>query len=385
MKNKKMKRLPLPSANDINGNLVHIESAQKGEKYTCPICGAEVVFRKSRKNVGEKYYRINHFAHKGDSDNHCSESFLHKYFKSKCAEYIREKMSAKAELFFEWECKKCDENHRGNLLKKAVRVEEEYDLEVCKPDIALLDDAGKVIIVIEVVVSHKPEPVVLQYYEENKIACLQIKVEEFKDCEKIEHKLSCPTEVNLCVNPSCPNCGKAMYRAKLVTVVTKCYKCSNDIRIAMKVAANNVQSPMYFSEKEVAIARSLGAKIEWRYSQTRKDNYFANVCGYCNAIIGDFYMHEYYHLPHEKEVNLGNVCFRCAEEKVRMKQEVEDEAIRKQQEIIEELSAENISKYCPKCGKKLKIRKSNRGIFWGCGGYPRCKHTEDIKEEELNL
>ena len=36
------------------------------------------------------------------------------------------------------------------------------------------------------------------------------------------------------------------------------------------------------------------------------------------------------------------------------------------------------SKQCSKCGKAMTIRKSARGKFFGCTGYPSCKHTEQV-------
>ncbi|MCR5214533.1 MAG: topoisomerase DNA-binding C4 zinc finger domain-containing protein [Eubacterium sp.] len=30
---------------------------------------------------------------------------------------------------------------------------------------------------------------------------------------------------------------------------------------------------------------------------------------------------------------------------------------------------------CPKCGKKMILRMSDFGEFWGCNGYPRCRYT----------
>lgn len=38
-------------------------------------------------------------------------------------------------------------------------------------------------------------------------------------------------------------------------------------------------------------------------------------------------------------------------------------------------------KECPKCKKPLVLRKSVYGQFYGCSGYPKCKHTEKIKEK----
>jgi DNA topoisomerase-1 len=35
-------------------------------------------------------------------------------------------------------------------------------------------------------------------------------------------------------------------------------------------------------------------------------------------------------------------------------------------------------KPCPKCGKELHKRKGKKGFFFGCSGYPDCKHLENI-------
>lgn len=36
---------------------------------------------------------------------------------------------------------------------------------------------------------------------------------------------------------------------------------------------------------------------------------------------------------------------------------------------------------CPQCGKPLKIRKGFNGkLFYGCTGYPNCRHTENLKK-----
>ena len=35
-------------------------------------------------------------------------------------------------------------------------------------------------------------------------------------------------------------------------------------------------------------------------------------------------------------------------------------------------------KECPVCGKVMVERNGKHGRFWGCKGYPKCKHTENI-------
>ena len=37
-------------------------------------------------------------------------------------------------------------------------------------------------------------------------------------------------------------------------------------------------------------------------------------------------------------------------------------------------------KICPECGKPLAIRKGKYGAFWGCTGYPNCKHIQSFKK-----
>lgn len=38
-------------------------------------------------------------------------------------------------------------------------------------------------------------------------------------------------------------------------------------------------------------------------------------------------------------------------------------------------------KICPECGKQMVIRKGPHGPFWGCTGYPKCKHLEALNKK----
>ena len=40
------------------------------------------------------------------------------------------------------------------------------------------------------------------------------------------------------------------------------------------------------------------------------------------------------------------------------------------------------NKTCSLCGKPMKVRMGAKGQFWGCSGYPDCKHTEPLGERE---
>lgn len=369
-------KLLLPYAYDPDGNLVSIDDVTKGQKYTCPACGAELSLRISKIPPGQKHHRRNHFAHKGNTDNHCSESFLHKLFKERCAEYIRNKIAKQETLYFYWRCKKCYEEHKGNLLKTAKKVVIEYDLGVCKPDIALLDKNGKVRIVVEIVVTHKPEPEVLKYYEEKNIVCLQINVDDFSDCDNIEKKLSRPSEMSTCPNPICQECGNRKNTRTLITTTASCWSCGQRMKIAMILVGDDSSAipPSDFNEQEINIAKSLGVNITKKYSNITRNSYLANTCEHCNNFIGDNHMYKYCNLPHEEEKFLDYTCQNCAEKRKREEYLAE----RRKDDQLQELISKGRDKVCPKCGFSLKVKHGKRGPFWGCANYPYCNYTENI-------
>lgn len=367
-------KLLLPYAYDANRNLVHIDNAQKGQKYTCPNCGAELLLKISRIPKGQKYHKRNHFAHKGDSDNHCSESFLHKLFKERCADLIRSKISTQEELPFGWECGLCSEHHKGNLVKKAVTVVTEYDLGVCKPDIALLDSNGKVIIVVEVVVTHKPDDSAIQYYKDNKIACLLINVEDFSDCDNIQKKLLHPDSVYiiLCPNPICKKCGRRMNTATMETMNIPCWICGEEIKVAHITTTASFEdlysrslNPYEFNHEELQRALQLGVNMSKKHSRRHKQEYYVNACKYCNMIVKDIdrflwlYLEDNPEPPAvDNEVNVGHKCWYCIQEE------------------------KEKNKRCPKCHGYLISRHNKKGQrFWGCENFPRCTYTKSIYED----
>lgn len=45
---------------------------------------------------------------------------------------------------------------------------------------------------------------------------------------------------------------------------------------------------------------------------------------------------------------------------------------------IDKIANQKTERKCPKCGKNLVLRKSFYGEFFGCSGYPACRHTENF-------
>ena len=38
---------------------------------------------------------------------------------------------------------------------------------------------------------------------------------------------------------------------------------------------------------------------------------------------------------------------------------------------------------CPQCGQTMRRRKSAKGEFWGCAGFPECKGTRPVEKGDL--
>lgn len=56
---------------------------------------------------------------------------------------------------------------------------------------------------------------------------------------------------------------------------------------------------------------------------------------------------------------------------------------RMNQAVFEHLGEEikkkpSLIKKCPKCGQLMHKRNGKFGMFWGCGGYPGCRYTENL-------
>lgn len=212
---------------DKCGNAVSIKDAVKGIDYFCPECGAKFALKKSGKTG--PHSRRPHFAHLGHGYNCTPESILHKAFKTQAAKLLEQYLVEKKEFLIEWSCSHCPAKYKGNLLFAAASVAVEKDLGTCQPDIAILDKDGKVIIVIEVVVTHEPEQTALDYYKENGIVMVRVDVDE-DDLQNIEAKLSNPNAVTLCLHTRCEDFSLNNHTRKVETINRKCKKCGKEFQ-----------------------------------------------------------------------------------------------------------------------------------------------------------
>lgn len=55
-----------------------------------------------------------------------------------------------------------------------------------------------------------------------------------------------------------------------------------------------------------------------------------------------------------------------------------------EKKIVKQQEKSGEEKLCPKCGKMLVLRTSFYGQFYGCSGYPNCRHIEKIEKKNVS-
>jgi len=255
-----------PLAIDCNGNFVRIENAQKGQEYFCPKCNEPLTFRKQ--GTGPHAHR-NHFSHRVNTDCHgLSESEIHRSAKEGIFKILHDAIENKQDFYITWKCPECGETFRGNLLQWAKSVEMEKNLKDAQPDVALLDERGKVLIAIEVVFTHEVEKPTWDFYLENNIVVVRIIVRTMEDSKCIGQKLSNPDDVNLCYTVSCPKYQDLQVLRKVIPLYKKdCEEKTINNISAFAVALLNpfekqINLSGYFTEKDKTKALQY-AKIVW--------------------------------------------------------------------------------------------------------------------------
>ncbi len=271
------------TAIDENGILVHINNAEKGKVYCCPSCKTEFILRKSGKTG--KGSKRPHFAHNKLSPNCTPETVLHYSFKKKVVELLNKYLSEKKEFIINWKCFACSKNTSGNLLAKVTSIKEEYNLKVCQPDIALINAEEKVIAVIEIVVTHKPDEKVLLYYQENKIILIQINLFSDEDINIIEKKIRTPDIVDYCINPRCSNSIRYSIKRRLISLHDRCGRCFQPIeRYRTEInSAFGIQKTLDFTENEINYVKSKRKNIEVQTNQKTKEKYPSSICYNCKT------------------------------------------------------------------------------------------------------
>lgn len=278
------KEILYTSALNTEGDLIHIDAAEKGNQYYCPDCEGEFILRKSE-NTG-KGSKKPHFAHNELTSNCTAEGVLHYSFKTELCSILEKRISENKGLKIDWYCPHCSVQHEGNLLAKAISVREEHNLKECQPDIALLDADGNVIVAIEVVVTHSPEDKVLQFYRDNSIILIQINLSSAEDLKNVQNLISTPSIVDYCHSPNCLNRENYSVDRRPFSYTAKCGKCFSQIeRYAIEV--NSVFGSWHsldFTEGEIEFIKSKRNNIKVNTDASTNRKYPVSDCMSCKRL-----------------------------------------------------------------------------------------------------
>jgi hypothetical protein len=258
-----LKEILYTTALDKEGNLVFIGDAAKESQYICPSCKNPFILRKSGKSG--KGSRRPHFAHNEISPNCTPESVLHYSFKKLLIDLLNKHKAENKPFTISWNCNNCHENFSGNLLFWVNLIKEEFDLTDCRPDIALLGEKGNVFAVIEIVVTHQPEPNVLEFYKKNNITLIQLNLSSDEDLKRVEEKIANPDLVDLCLNfNKCPNYSTNRVARNLIFTPLRCTRC---YRLFGKLDHLNIIHPFNnlnstnYDKKDIEFAKLNGIRI----------------------------------------------------------------------------------------------------------------------------
>jgi hypothetical protein len=94
----------------------------------------------------------------------------------------------------------------------------------------------------------------------------------------------------------CPKCKEGYPQPRIIRVIEiNCYKqqeCGKGIKIAVGTGGYGFD-PCDFTPSEIAIAEQQGVLLKVKYSKTMETSYLGNTCPHCDALQGNWFLHEH--------------------------------------------------------------------------------------------
>jgi hypothetical protein len=172
------------------------------------------------------------------------------------------------------------------LLEKIALIRGEKVFGECRPDISLIDVEDKVLAVIELVDTHKPEENALQYYKANQITLIQINLTSDDDLSQVEGKAKNPDIVDLCYNTKCEKRDKYKISRQIKSSLHQCSHCLSAIP-RFEIELDGIfggQSSHDFSENEVNLVKSEFNNIIIRNDSATNSKYPIFDCEKCKIM-----------------------------------------------------------------------------------------------------
>ena len=281
--------------NDKNEEIL-ADDAVRGTSFFCPSCKGPMILRRGKINIP-------HFAHKNLTPNCKPETVLHMLGKEEVKKIAEDHLARRSQMEAKFHCSNCGTSHNKNILENIQSVQLEKALEFARPDVSFVRDDGTTSVAIEIVVTHKPEPEVLELFERKDVFYIRINLKEFLDLKDIESKIRSPfwdrkekySRDRFCTikdNPElfCSKHGWAKDQRRLFVIEYPCNKCNKYTKVAVLNLDNenpfNRQLPDTFTEKEIQIARKEGVLLDKHKFSNHQHGYYwlVNKCSHCSSL-----------------------------------------------------------------------------------------------------
>ena len=293
---------------------------------TCVGCGGAMTLR-----AGE--HRRPHFAHRPGTACVSGESALHALAIRAVADGVMNSSRQRAPYSMVIRCDFCDASRLADLARESGLI---VDLNravapEARPDILVRSSTGEPLFVIEVVVTHAPEPSALDAFKRLRLPVIAVRptwetLEGLRDgLVGLDAKVGAPTPGSVgllsdCRLPRhlgadseelrpCAECGADSRVLTLEVVDAKCHRCSSQSR-ALDVHLDNDgrRVAVAAGAKELsgitAVAREMNVVLEERYSKRADVSYLANICA-CGAFQGDNFVYEGFSSEQTYETDLA--------------------------------------------------------------------------------
>ena len=102
---------------DEEGHVIHVNEAERGSTYSCPLCGERIIARNEGKSQRP------HFAHFKKTESGCNgENLLLHLFRQKAVELLSEHLHQKTAFPIRWSCPLCNRSYEKDLLQQVASL-----------------------------------------------------------------------------------------------------------------------------------------------------------------------------------------------------------------------------------------------------------------------
>ncbi len=283
-----------------DGRPVHISEVATSGLQTdclCPCCRRPLIAKRGA-------VRVAHFAHPAEPGvvPCAGETILHQVAKLLLAERVESCLRRGGELRAHWRCGDCGDVHEEDLVTGVGHFALKAVLAggAMRADLALFNPAHTPLRVVEVVVTHPPEPATRATYQTLGVRLFEVALARFEDLEVLRGEGELAVNCARCSDPSggnprCGDCQTVLRERRVFVVTSECWRCEAPMNVTLLQLANGMSGgPEELERRERGLADRAGALIREVYSRTSKRRYPADCCPRCGAFSGGFFQHHHW-------------------------------------------------------------------------------------------